>query len=290
MTDGEVLILEGSGRFSIFHEIMNNKLKEKYPTWCFDMEQGQYTTILTDDLDSLTGCAIEKMVKGNEINYFYDFNKLYAAYKNDERKAIGIDLALHKGKSWCNHVVRINENDYVNPQTANINALLKVHSGNYTKKYAMSTALMMWSFYDLPLPKTKEGKLLLLCIDSSYLGHYKSKFKPVHNAYLELLGFTELIDLLNKTAEFDLEMLQAKYKTKQKIKLNSEGYLETKLPLAELQGFFDMELKLPTQQFTLRNKFQTYEGNTYQTKSKDGLDNIISFALTGSKKFKYTVA
>lgn len=269
---------------------MKKKLKDKFPLWCSDMEQGQNTLMLTDDLDSLLGCAIEKHVKGNDINYFYNFNKIYVADQEDERKAIGIDSALHSGKSWCNHVVRINENDYVNPQTANINALLKVHSGNYTKKYAMSTVLTMWSYYNLPLPETKEGKMLLLCVDSSFLGHYNETFKPIHNAYLELMGFEELIDLLNETHKFEYEMLQEKYKTKAKIKLNSEGYLQTDLPLAELQGVFNLPLKLPEQQFTLRNQFKEGKGEVWRTPSKDQLENVISFALTGKKFFKYTYA
>ncbi|KZZ85644.1 hypothetical protein [Bacillus sp. SJS] len=267
---------------------MNEKLKVLFPEWCSDYTKGQNSLMLSDDLDSLLGCAIEKYIKGNEINYFYNFNRIFVADRNDERKAIGVDLALHKGKSWCNHVVRINEDDYVNPQTANINALLKVHSGNYFKKYAMSTVLTMWSYYGLPLPETKEGKMLLLCIDSSYLGHYDDRFKEVHNAYLKLLGFEELLDLLNTTHKFEYEMLQGKYKTKEKIKLNNDGYLETKLALAELQGLFGMPLELPKQQFTLRNVFMSGYGETFKTQSKDNLSNVISFALTGKKKFKYT--
>lgn len=168
---------------------MKEVLKERFPAWCLNMEKGQHTLVLTDDLDSLLGCAIEKYVKNNEINYFYNFNKIYVTNWQDERKAIGIDLAIHKGKSWCNHVVRINEDDYVNPQTANINAALKVHRGNYFKKYAMSTAITMWSYYDLPLPESKEGKILLLAIDSGFLGHYDKRFKDVHNQYLKLLDF-----------------------------------------------------------------------------------------------------
>jgi len=268
---------------------MQQKLKEKFPEWCFEFKQGQNTLCLTDDLDSLLGCAIEKYVKGNDINYFYNFNKLYVADELDERKAIGIDLALHEGRAWCNHVVRIAENDYVNPKTANINALLNVHSGNYFKKYAMSTALMMWSFYDLPLPKSKEVKMLLLAIDSGYLGHYDDRFKEIHTKYLKLLGFEELIDLLNNTSKFEFEMLQSKYRTKAKIQLNSDGYLQTTLPLAELQGFFDIPLELPTHQFTLRNQFNDSMGSTLNVRSKAQIDKtIISFALTGRNKFKYT--
>ncbi|WP_079515842.1 hypothetical protein [Rossellomorea marisflavi] len=267
---------------------MKKELKERFPLWCSDMKQGQNSLMLTDDLDSLLGCAIERYVKGNEINYFYNFNKIFVANQEEQRKAIGIDLALHKGKSWCNHVVRINEDDYVNPQTANINALLKVHSGNYTKKYAMSTALTMWSYYGLPLPESKVGKMLLLCVDSSFLGHYNNSFKPVHNAYLKLLGFEELIDLLNDTSTADYEALQKEYKTKAKIKLNTEGFLQTNLPLAELQGAFSLPLELPNQHFSLRNQFKEGKGEVRNTVSKDQLENVISFALTGKRFFKYT--
>jgi len=267
---------------------MKQKLRELFPDWCSDYSQRKNTTILTDDIDSLVGCSIEKYVKGNEINYFYDFNKIFIVDKKDKRKAIGIDLALHKGKSWCNHVVRINENDYVNPATANINALLKIHSGNYTKKYAMSTTLTMWSFYGLPLPKSKEGKMILLAIDSSFLGHYSDRFRKVHNTYLYLLGFEGLIDLLNETTKDDYLHIQQKYNLKSKIKLNSDGYLETNIALAELQGFFDFPIELPNKQFSLLTQFKTQDANTYQIQSKDQIPNLISFALTGTRKMKYT--
>ncbi|MBO0997399.1 hypothetical protein IOC57_06485 [Bacillus sp. SD075] len=267
---------------------MKQKLKVLFPEWCANNEQGLNPTILTDDLDSLLGCAIEKHVKGNDVNYFYNFNKLFVGDSQDTRKVIGIDLALHKGKSWCNHVVRISEDDYVNPETANINALLKVHSGNYFKKYAMSTVLTMWSYYDLPLPETKEGKMLLLCIDSGFLGHYDDRFKDVHNAYLRLLDFPELIELLEETEKWEYFNLQRRYDTKAKIQLNKNGQLTTTLPLAELQGLFGIPMELPTLQFTLRNKFQSAEGTVQQTRTKDNLNTVVSFAMTGKNKFKYT--
>ncbi|GAA0366927.1 hypothetical protein [Bacillus horti] len=270
---------------------MKQELKEKFPEWCNDYSQGQHTTILQDDLDSLLGCSIEKMVKGNDINYFYNFSNLYVEQQSDKRKAIGIDLALHKGKSWCNHVVRIHEDDYVNPQTANINAIYNIHSGNYFNKYAMSTVLTMWSYYDLPLPKSDEGKALLLGIDSGYLGHYDDRFKDVHTKYLEIMGFTKLIDLLKAHSKSDFESIQQCYKTKARIQLNSEGYLQTTLPLADLQGFFDVPIELPKRQFTLLRELRDHIGNTHSIESKSKLKGkIISFALTGKKKFKYTIA
>lgn len=267
---------------------MDKNIKASFPAWCNDFTPQQNTLMLTDDFDSLFGCAIEKEVKGNEINYFYSFDNIFVADKTDTRKAIGIDLALHRGKSWCNHVVKIHPNDITNPQTANLNVIKNVHSGNYTKKYAMSTALLMMSYYSVPLPSSIEGKMILLSIDSGFLGHYSDSFKQTHHNYLEMLGYTNLIDLLNKTTKSEFESLQRKYKTKEKIKLNNDGLLQTNLALAEMQGFFDLDLSLPKEQFSLRNQFKSHKGYTSTFKSKTEIPNLISFALTRKQEFKYT--
>lgn len=275
----------------IFHlNIMINTLKEKFPQWCSDYKQNQHTTCLTDDFDSLLGCAIEKHVKGNDINYFYTFKSLHVADSTNSKKAIGIDLALAKGRTWCNHVVKINVDDVANPDTANINAIMNIHSGNYAKKYAMSTALTMMSYYDISLPKTKEGKMILLAVDSGFLGHYSDYFKATHNKYLEMLGFSELIDVLNSTTKYEFESLQRKYNLKAKLQLNNNGILHTNLALANVQGFFDFPIVLPEQQFTLRNKFKSKYANTQQIKSKDSIENLVSFALTKKNEIKFTVA
>ncbi|MGR9049231.1 hypothetical protein ACQ4XT_11430 [Halobacillus faecis] len=266
---------------------MKKELREKFPKWCSLDEQ--YSTVLTDDLDSLLGCAIQKQVKGHEIDHFYNFNTLYKGSEATDNKLIGIDLALHNGMSWCNHVVKIGKDDYVNPRTANLNVINNIHKGNYFEKYAGSTAMLMWSFYDLPLPETKLGKMLLLCIDSGFLGHYDNRFKEAHNNYLRMLGFDELIDLLNDTNKQDYFDLQKQYKTKAKIRLNSEGNLQTNLPLSELEGVFNLPLELPTQQFSIRKRFKETSGTTQRINSKEQIDKkIISFALTGKNKFKYT--
>lgn len=271
---------------------MNKELKNKFPKWCFNKEQNKYGMVLTDDLDSLIGCSIEKYVRNNNVTHFYDFNRLYKSNTADSKSLVGVDLALNRGKCWDNHCVRINKDDYVNPLTANINAIRNIHSGNYFDKYAGSTSLMMWSFYDLPLPKTKLGKMLLLAIDSAHLGHYDSRFKQVHNKYLELLGFSELIDLLNQTQKQDYEELIKRYKLNAKnggkIYINKDGYLHTQLPLRELQRFFDIPLNLPDSQFTKTHDWNSKYGNTYNVKSKDELGNIISFAMTGKNRFSYT--
>lgn len=267
---------------------MEQKLKEQFPQWCSSNKD--YATVLTNDIDSLLGCMIEQMVKGNKINYFYDFNSLFVMDKNVKKPLLGIDLA-NNGCCWDNHVTLINDNDRINPNSANLNTINRINKDNYFKKYAGSTALLMWSYYGLSLPKTDEGKIALLSIDSAFLGHYDSRFKRIHNNYFEQLGFTKLIDLLNRTSKNDYFNIQRKHKIKAPIKLDDSGILVTQLPLVELQGLFDVPIDLPKKQFTMSHKWQSKNGQLNSIGSKKDLEGkIISFALTGRNKFSYTYA
>ncbi|ALX47860.1 hypothetical protein [Lentibacillus amyloliquefaciens] len=266
---------------------MKKELKDKFPNWCF-MAQPLAVT-LTNDIDSLVGCAIEQKVNGNQINYFYDFDNVYKMDKNVQKPSLGIDLALTYGKCWDNHVTRINKDSKVNPNSANINSILNISGDNYFDKYAGSTALLMWSFYDLPLPKTKEGKMLLLSIDSSFLGHYDDRFKEVHNEYLELLGFEELIDLLNDTNKQDYYDLIREYKLSSDIQIDENGYLLTDLPIEMLSEALNLQLDLPLQPFHLQTQYTNKYGTVKGNESGRLKPNVISFALTNKRFYKYTV-
>ena len=68
----------------------------------------------------------------------------------------------------------ISDWDTWNTDMINLNLMCQVTNDNYTDKYAGSTLLTIWSVYDLPLPETEEGKMLLLCIDSAYKGFYRN--------------------------------------------------------------------------------------------------------------------
>lgn len=267
---------------------MEQKLKEQFPKWCSSNKE--FSTVLTNDIDSLLGCMIEQMVTGNDINYFYDFNSLFVMDKYIQKPLLGIDLA-NNGCCWDNHVTLIDENDKINPNSANLNTINRINKDNYFTKYAGSTALLMWSYYGLSLPETDEGKIALLSIDSAFLGHYDSRFKYIHNNYFEQLGFTELIDLLNRTSKNDYFNIQQEYKIKAPIKLNENGILVTQLPLAELQGIFDVPIELPKQLFTKSHRWQSKNGQFKNINSKRDLEGkVISFALTGKNKFSYTYA
>lgn len=269
---------------------MNEKLKSKFPEWCF--EDQPLSTTLTNDIDSLIGCTIEKMVKGNEVYYFYDFESVYNNPSVKKFPTLGIDLAFTNGRCWDNHVTRMRKDSRVNPQSANINSILNISGDNYFKKYAGSTALLMWSFYDLPLPQSKLGKMILLGVDSAFLGHYNSRYKKVHNEYLKLLGFEELIGLLNETDAQDYFDLIREYKLNEKnggiIEIDKEGYLQTNLPLEVLSEALEMKLELPSQPFTLLNSFESTGRQVKGDEVGELNKNIISFALTEKKYYKFT--
>lgn len=267
---------------------MNEKLKNRFPEWCFNNEE--YATVLTNDLDSLLGNMIEKKIKGNKINYFYNFKAMYVQDTSNTLEKLGIDLAWTEGKVYDNHVTRLRKNNKVNPQSANINSILNISGENYFKKYTGSTALVMWSLYGLPLPSTKLGKMLLLSIDVGFKGHYDSRFKEVHNKYLRVLGFEELIDLLNKTKMQDYYDLIRKYKLYEEIRINKDGYLQTELPLEALSDELGINLELPSQQFTLQKEYRNI-GRRVQGDERGNLNkNVISFALTNRNFYKYTVS
>jgi len=265
---------------------MDKNIKEQFPEWCTDNKE--YATVLSNDIDSLIGCTIEKVARRNSVNFFYDFNSIYIKDKSVRSPSLGIDIALTKGKCWDNHVTLMNSCSDVNPNSANINSIFKISRENYFDKYCMSTAILMWSYYDLPLPVTKLGKMLLLCVDVGFKGHYDDRFKDLHTKYLELLGYQELIDLLNGTSKQEYYDLIDKYKLYKHIELNEQGYLHTELPLKELSKELGMELQLPEGNFTEKYAYNSNGGEINVNENRQLSNHVVSFALTGHKYYKYT--
>ncbi|MGE6685341.1 hypothetical protein [Paenisporosarcina sp. NPDC076907] len=226
------------------------------------------------------------MVQGYEINYYYNFKGIYVLDTNDTRQSIGVDMAIKNGMTWDNHVVKIKEDDYVNQQSANINSLLGINQSNYFQKYCGSTALQIYSYYDIPLPTTDDGKLYLMSIDSSYLGHYDNRYKEVHNNYFEMLGYTELIDLLNRTSEFRFDYI--KQNDRLRFKDNEVTFQKnTKKYAEDLLGF---ELILPKGEFQLVQEFNRSANKISDINNPIYYDRIFSYALTGRNYINYSRA
>ncbi len=272
---------------------MKQEFKNKFPQWVF--EENDYTVCLSDDLDSLVGAMILKQVKGWETTHFYDFEALYSVDKTDKRRAVGIDIALESGMTFDNHVVRLTKNDRVNPLSANPNVIENISRENYTEKYAMSTTLLLWSLYDLPLPATDKGKLLLLSIDSSYLGHYKG-FQKVQNEWLRKLGFEELIEIQNKYTIKDFVNVKKEFDSSLKIELTNEGTLTTRMNLEGISQLLGLVIELPKYIFEVRKTFErkNYSLSNNKCYSKSSVENILgkdifSLALTSKNYASLTL-
>lgn len=270
---------------------MNKEYSSKFPQW-YKEDLTNHVSCLSDDLDSLVGCSLLEKVKGVEIGYFYNFKELYRGTERDV-KAIGVDIALENGRTFDNHVTMLNHKDRYNKMSINPNNIDNVSRDNYTDKYALSTALLIWSLYDIELPSTDEGKMVLLSIDSAFLGHYNDRFKPIQNKYLSKLGFEELIDLQERYSLDDFRAVQRKYRMNSKIVMIKKG-LRTTLPLREISDVLELELILPHNTFLVNNTLEISNEslNKYIGYSKYYIENgqtkIFSLALTGKNYISKT--
>ena len=273
---------------------MKQEFKDKFPQWVF--EEADYTVCMSDDIDSLVGATIIKQVKGWEVEHFYDFNNLYSTNKKDKRKAVGVDIALVNGMTYDNHVTILSNTSKPNIMSANPNIIERVSRDNYTDKYAMSTALLLYALYDIPLPSTEDGKLMLMAIDSSYLGYYdyKGRFRETQCNWLEKMGMEEIIRLQERHTLMDFEEVQRRYNSSKKILLNDSGFLETKMDLEGISQLLELDIILPNKQFEIRKEFtrNIYDlknGCTYDNQLVNSHYNPFSYALTSKKKLNMTL-
>lgn len=176
---------------------MEKKYLEKVPDWYKSNEK--FDLVLSDDIDSLASISVIQSIHPNwEVDYFYDFDNIYAdndVYFKENKSAtrVWVDVAIVKKEmAFDNHISRKDMEDYTNSLCINPNILANVTNYGYGRKYAGSTALLVWSLYNIPLPTTEEGKMLLLAIDSTFKGFYDSRFKERNRFFLcDVLGLEE---------------------------------------------------------------------------------------------------
>lgn len=217
----------------LFMKIMMKEIyRKQLPKWYEGNEK--YDLILTDDIDSLLSCAILKKVKQWSIEQVFlfkaDRNKsidYLGITSNATNEAVGVDLALQNGKCFDNHVTRISSKDKWNDECINLNFINDVTRQNYFSKFNLSTVLLLWSLYDLPIPESEDGKMILLTIDSSYYSYF-SKYQNDRNMnkfYMcDVLGLNELFKCQQRHKQYEFKDIEKKYHLDKKIKA-SKGFL-----------------------------------------------------------------
>lgn len=269
-----------------------------------------YEACIGDDVDSYTSAMYLKHVAGIETTGFFDFSDLYMTGEHMPfKRMIGCDMSLLQDgfRCWDNHIALVNEDDSFNSQCANINLHHKINASSkstYHKKFAGSTALQMFAYYDGDKPKTEEGALIWISLDTGYKGHYNAKFKPTHNAYLEELGLTWMIDVLNKYTITELNRFLNVNGLNSKVKLNKEGRLINvgkwmkngddwtqgkSLDVEFMEKHLGFSFELPKEKFTLRKQFyrESADLNTFDINKLDK-NNVFSLAFTYNNKIELT--
>lgn len=265
---------------------MNTKYAKLLPDWYLH-EQG-LDMVLSNDFDSLLSCSILKKQKKWKIKYFWDFETLYIDKSIVQKPEKGNNRVWVDGsvmipeKSFDNHLSQSEELTRVNPQTINPNQLMGTRNESYREKYSGSTALMIWSLYNLPLPASEKGKMILLCVDSAFLGFYNESFRERHIFYLsEVFGFSELVEVEKRHTKEDFEKLVRDLKLKSHIDYVN-GKLKTALKLKEISRELDIEIALPCLDFQKIGTFKIVRTNLNE-KIKDFIErgkNVFSLVFT----------
>ena len=271
---------------------MNLDYQENIPQW-FE-EQNDLDLVLSNDIDSLLSCALLKKVKGWNVRYFYDFESCYASkeLKKERNERCWVDVAVLNGeKAFDNHVSMVSVWDQYNKNMINPNLIANVTNEEYTQKYAGSTALLVWSTYNLPLPKTEEGKMLLLCIDSTFKGHYTERFAEANQFYLcDMFDFGELYDVMERHDISEFYDLIDKYKLNDTI-IMKDGRLHTKLDLKKIGELLGLVLELPDDSFLLWKEYEIRQGRIdagYIDSYSYIANNIFTLAFTFKNCVRYS--
>lgn len=211
-------------------------------------------------------------------------------------EVVGIDIALQHGKCFDNHCSRLQLSDYTNKECVNPNIWCGHSRHDYFKKFNLSTTLLLWGIYDIPLPLSEDGKMILLAIDGSYQGFYNSdgKFSYINRNYLRILGLEGLIECAERHKKSDFEDIKKKYRmvtekrdTKIKVK---KGYLETDLDLDAINVAVGWEsniwCELPQEKFHLAAQYWDRQikldsTRRYSEQLNSYSENPYSVALTG---------
>ncbi|MCB2354472.1 hypothetical protein [Clostridium estertheticum] len=273
---------------------MNKKYLDKLPEWYKDITNS-YGLSLTDDIDSLLSAVILQNMFDVKINSFYTFKELYKVDNQLEanKETIAIDADVTSGKGFGNHVVRPLESSKVNPDIINLNAIFPVYANSlqYHKKAATSTLLTVMSLYNCNIECfSEEAKMLLLTIDSTFLGYY-SEYTNDNKAckfflcdVLELNGLYEVLKNHTKKEFLDLK---EEFSLNSKITVDKNGYLKTDIDLFWIGMVLrlDVCLELPKDKFILDKTYKKGYGRLSDlAKFCNKKFTIISLAAT-SKYF-----
>lgn len=150
--------------------------------------------IIHNDLDGLLTGMLCRHFLGWKTVGVYDLENIWREEKYQKKLSVPIyvdlDITYPNIKSIGHHMlIETNKN------AINVNNVFGINSSNFTKKYPLGTVLFLMWLFNIPLPKNREAKLLLLIADSAWLSY--SRYKENVTNWIKKMGFDELLDILN---------------------------------------------------------------------------------------------
>jgi hypothetical protein len=224
---------------------MQKGIKEALPIWWQSLNKKDSFLVLSDDIDSLLSCIFLNQKFDIPIGAFYDFNFLYHNPTITKgKKAIFVDIDTAKYNCFSNHVTIVGNKNAINLNQG-------IYINNYHHKYAGSTLLTILSLFDFDFTSLNDEQIkLLLCIDVSFKGFYNSNFKETWLKWMKVLEFPGAADVVQNTDFSYFSKLIGKYKLNEKIKMDNNNYLNTRIDLESIESDFGFKMNLPDIKFT----------------------------------------
>ena len=214
--------------------------------------------------------------------------------ENATHEAIGVDFAKVNGKTFDNHVCLFNSDDTYNNEAINLNHIYEVSRNSYTKKFNLSTTLLLWSLYDLPkenLPD--ELMMLLLTIDSSYYSFFHGFQRQNYRWLVDELDLPEFYECQKRHTEYDFIKIAKEYGIKEKIFMKDHR-LYTDIDVDGINSLLlwdtDVWVELPSDKFYTKDFYKDITVNI-----KGNPENIYNicddpycYAITRKNQIKYS--
>lgn len=249
-----------------------------FKSWYEDLDN--HNIMLSDDIDSLASFKFLQSMFNVEVDIFNDFGNMYFNSNKDihsfkKNKMVGLDIDLKNNKCISNHVTFIDNKDCIS-----LNRGIDVTC--YTKKFAGSTLLTVMSLYNYNISNyTKEQLEVLISVDTAFKQYYFNKDLFKHY-YATVLQYSKFIDIVHDKKKDYFYNIIKKYKLHEKIYINEDGYLETKIELEQLSKLFNIDLSLPTQKFNHFYGFEVGGLPLEQFKREVDKEKIFSNAIVNS--------
>lgn len=262
--------------------------KKGFKKWYKDLDSSYYI-MGSDDIDSLVSTYVLNKLFNIETKLFNSFSTLYLRedvnIKDLEAsKMVGVDMDLAKNKCFGNHVTYIQNLDCIS-----LNRNIPYGCKEYFDKFAGSTLITIMSLYGVKLDNFTEEQLeILIAVDVAFKQYFFDKFMFKYY-YKDILGYPEFIDIVSKHSKNYFYNIIKKYNLHEKIYVDEEGYLQTKIKLDELGEIFGIDLSLPKQKYKAIYHLQDVGMNTDDFRYVAKHRKVFSSAVTSNNFVKASI-